>query len=153
LSNAKVILRSRQRILRTGESGLNPDELDLKAVKLTPGEITQFAAHPRLDLFVDGNSPHPAEKFGCSICHGGQGSATDFVLAAHTPNDVKALTEWRKQYQWESSHYWDFPMLPKRFLESTCVKCHYQMTDLIREGSRQEAPKLLQGYNLVRDNG
>ena len=38
-------------------------------------QINEFAAHPRLDLFVDSNSPHPAEKFGCTICHAGQGSA------------------------------------------------------------------------------
>src|SRR5947209_14339508 len=30
----------------------------LRDVKLTPGQITQYAAHPRLDLFVDGNSAH-----------------------------------------------------------------------------------------------
>src|SRR5262249_31416163 len=50
----------------------------LPATTLTDARVKQFAAHPRLDLFVDGNSPHPAEKFGCTICHGGQGSATDF---------------------------------------------------------------------------
>ena len=44
-------------------------------------------------------------------------------------------------------------MLPNRFVESSCVKCHHEMTDLIRDGSRVEAPKLMRGYNLVKDNG
>ncbi|HEV3144972.1 MAG TPA: c-type cytochrome, partial [Gemmataceae bacterium] len=37
--------------------------------------------------------------------------------------------------------------------ESSCLKCHHQVTDLVREGVRQEAPKLLKGYNLVREIG
>ena len=43
--------------------------------------------------------------------------------------------------------------MPKRFIESTCLKCHHQVTDLIRNGSMEEAPKLIKGYNLVRENG
>ena len=44
-------------------------------------------------------------------------------------------------------------MLSSRFLESGCVKCHHQMTDLVRHGSKEEAPKLLRGYNLVKELG
>ena len=44
-------------------------------------------------------------------------------------------------------------MLSNRFVESTCLKCHYQVTDLVRDGSKEEAPKLLRGFNLVRENG
>src|SRR5262249_14155292 len=36
---------------------------------LTEARVNEFCAHPRLDLFVDANSPHPAEKFGCTSCH------------------------------------------------------------------------------------
>src|SRR5262249_50405941 len=125
----------------------------VKTVKLTPGQVTQFAHHPRLDLFVDANSPHPMEKFGCTICHAGQGSATDFQLAAHTPADMKQKEEWTKEYHWHSDHFWDYPMLSKRFTEASCLKCHHQVTDLVRHGSKEEAPKLLRGYNLVRENG
>src|SRR5262249_7737503 len=56
----------------------------VKEVKLSDAQVTQYCVHPRMDLFVDSNSPHPMEKFGCTICHSGQGSATEFVLAAHT---------------------------------------------------------------------
>jgi cbb3-type cytochrome oxidase cytochrome c subunit/nitrate reductase cytochrome c-type subunit len=120
---------------------------------LDKGQIAMYAAHPRLDLFVDANSPHPMEKFGCTICHQGQGSATDFVNAAHTPADAEQEEEWHKEYGWAHSHFWDFPMLSSRFTESSCLKCHHEVTDLIRYGSKTEAPKLLRGYELVREYG
>ena len=135
--------------------GFDPSQLPdhARTVSLTPGQITQFAAHPRLDLFVDSNSAHPMNKFGCTICHGGQGSATDFVLSAHTPDDAAQHKEWAEEYNWRSSHDWEFPMLPNRFVESSCVKCHHEVTDLVRQGNKEEAPKLMRGFNLVRENG
>lgn len=137
----------------------NPKDVpkELRELKLTPGQITQFAAHPRLDLFVDGNSPHPMEKFGCTICHSGQGSSTSFTLASHSPNDAAQQRRWEapadEGYNWKHIHDWEYSMNPKRFTESGCLKCHHQVTDLIRFGSKEEAPKLLEGYNLVKDNG
>src|SRR5262249_22378000 len=76
-------------------SWLSPRVSDVKTIALSEGEITQFCVHPRLDLFVDSNSPHPMEKFGCTICHAGQGSATDFLNASHAPNDVKQEHGWK----------------------------------------------------------
>jgi mono/diheme cytochrome c family protein len=130
-----------------------PKKPVVKAIKLKEGEVAQYAAHPRLDLFVDNNSPHAMEKFGCTICHAGQGSATEFVLASHTPEGSSQEERWKEAHDWHSIHHWDYPMLSKRFVESSCVKCHHQMTDLIRHGSKEEAPKLLRGYNLVKENG
>jgi mono/diheme cytochrome c family protein len=130
---------------------------------LGQARINEFAAHPRLDLFVGADSKHPGEKFGCTICHSGQGSATEFTLASHTPNDTREKMRWTSAHHWESNHFWDFPMLPQRFLESGCVKCHYHVTDLMPEGNKVEyreeqkvdAPgaKVVQGFNLVRENG
>jgi mono/diheme cytochrome c family protein len=122
-------------------------------VDLTGAQITQYCAHPHLDLYVDTNSAHPAEKFGCTICHSGQGSATEFVLASHTPNDTWQQHEWTKNAGWFSNHDWEYPMLPNRFVESSCLKCHHQVTDLVRQGSKEEAPKVLKGFNLIRENG
>ncbi len=133
-----------------GIAQLAPREPAVKEVKLTPGQVTQYAAHPRLDLFVDANSPHPLEKFGCTACHAGQGSATDFQQADHTPATTRQEEAWKKEYNWHADHFWDFPMLSSRFVESSCTKCHHEMTDLIRHGSKDEAPKLLRGWNLVR---
>jgi hypothetical protein len=126
---------------------------DPRKVDLSDARVNEFSAHPRLDLFVDPNSPHPAEKFGCTACHGGQGSATDFFYASHTPNDPATKRLWEKEHGWKFNHDWEFPMQPRRFLESTCLKCHHQVIDLIREGNRNEAPKLVRGYNLVREYG
>jgi mono/diheme cytochrome c family protein len=153
LADARKLLLERQE--RGEKFTFDPSDLPtkLRAANLDGSEITEYSVHPRLDLFVESNSPHPAEKFGCTICHGGQGSATDFVLASHTPNDAAQKADWIKEHEWASNHYWDYPMLPKRFLESSCLKCHYQVTDMIRYGSKLEAPKLIRGYNLVRESG
>ena len=153
LDQARKILEERQ---KSGESlGYDPSELPKSpaTLKLSRSKITEYAAHPRLDLFVDSNSPHPAEKFGCTSCHSGQGSSTDFTLASHSPADAIQEHEWGKRYGWFFNHDWEFPMHSSRFMESACLKCHYQVTDLIRSGSKEEAPKVLKGYNLVRENG
>ncbi|HZZ82226.1 MAG TPA: c-type cytochrome [Gemmataceae bacterium] len=133
----------------------NPHDItpvDVKSV-LTPSRITEFAAHPRLDLFVGSNSKHPAEKFGCSSCHYGQGSGTSFLDASHSPNSSKTREEWHKDKGWEPAHMWDYPMLPHRFVESSCIKCHHEVTDLISTDNRVEAPKLIKGYNLIKEYG
>lgn len=132
---------------------LNPDQLKPKKLNLSDSRIAMFAAHPRLDLFVDSNSPHPAEKFGCSTCHGGQGSATTFLDATHAPNDVLQQERWTKEHNWASIHFWDYPMQPQRFAEATCLKCHHQVYDLYRDGSQIEAPTLVRGFNLIRELG
>jgi cbb3-type cytochrome oxidase cytochrome c subunit len=119
----------------------------------TDSRINEFCAHPRLDLYVGANSKHPVEKFGCSSCHAGQGSSTSFTLATHTPNNTAEKDRWIHQYDWQSLHDWDFPMLPQRFVESSCVKCHHEMTDLVGSDNRVEAPKLLRGFNLLKENG
>ena len=113
-----------------------------------------FATHPRLDLFAGATSPHPTADFGCTICHDGQGSSTSFLYASHTPDTPKQGEAWTEEHGWQAIHHWDFPQLPKRFLEATCVKCHHDVVEL--ETSRQfgnAAPKLVEGYNLVRQYG
>ncbi len=143
------------RVKRKENLGFDPSDLgkSVPSIKLTDAQVTQYCAHPRLDLFVDANSAHPMEKFGCTICHNGQGSATDFTLAVHTPDNADQKKAWQKNNGWEPFHDWEYPMLPPRFVESSCLKCHHQVTDLVRYGSKEEAPKLLKGYNLIRENG
>jgi cbb3-type cytochrome oxidase cytochrome c subunit len=155
LGSARERIRQREKVLEgTGEKlPYAASDLRLPTVKLTPAQVNEFRVHPRLDLFVGDTSPHPKEKFGCTACHGGQGSATDFMLASHTPNDTPTIKHWTKDLDWQSNHDWEFPMMPKRFAESTCVKCHHQISDLIREGNKIEAPKLVSGYRLVEKAG
>src|SRR5262249_22425220 len=85
--------------------------------------------------------------------HGGQGSATDFLNAAHRPNSSGQRAEWEHRHDWERGEVWDYPMLPGRFTEASCLKCHHLVTDLVRYGSKEEAPKLPRGFNHVRENG
>ena len=120
---------------------------------------TVFASHPHLTdgattispqgkvvpagLYLDANGPHKINNFGCTICHGGQGSGTDFTYSSHTPNDLAQEHEWKHTEQWREIHHWDEPMLPKRFMESSCVKCHHQVTDV------PQATKLQAGYQRI----
>jgi mono/diheme cytochrome c family protein len=153
LTAAHKLLADRE---KRGESlGFDPSDIPRKlaAIPLDGGQVTQYCAHPRLETFVDPNCPHPVEKFGCTICHGGQGSATDFQNADHVPNSAHQAELWEKNHDWERGEFWDYPMLPARFVEASCLKCHHQVTDLIRYGSKEEAPKLLRGFSLIRENG
>jgi len=94
-------------------------------------------------LYLDANGFHPINSFGCTICHGGQGSGTDFTYASHTPNSLEEAKHWEKKYHWRDFHFWDFPMLPKRFIESGCLKCHQQVTDI------PQATRLQAGYQRI----
>ncbi|MBS0207343.1 MAG: c-type cytochrome [Planctomycetes bacterium] len=114
-----------------------------------------FSSHPKLDLFVGSLSPHKMADVGCTICHDGQGSATDFKWASHTPNNPNEADEWSRKHGWFNNHHWIFPQQPTRFAESTCLKCHHEVIEL--EPSERfpdpPAPKLVEGYNLIRQYG
>ena len=49
---------------------------------------------------------HPVDRFGCTVCHHGQGAALTF-------NEAKA-----------DDVFWDYPLLPPEMTEATCVTCH-----------------------------
>ncbi|MCP4600384.1 MAG: c-type cytochrome [Proteobacteria bacterium] len=66
------------------------------------GAKEPHAAHPGTLL-----EHHPPERFGCTVCHQGQGLATTAV-DAHA-NEIE---------------FWDEPMLEHRFIEATCEQCH-----------------------------
>jgi mono/diheme cytochrome c family protein len=51
---------------------------------------------------------HPVDKFGCTICHGGQGRAMDRINA----------------FGEEAFTHWDHPLLHPPYIESSCGKCH-----------------------------
>jgi len=114
-----------------------------------------YCGHPRLDLMVGSSSPHPMADFGCTICHDGQGSATDFRWASHSPDNLEQAGRWRKEHGWSRNPHWDFPMLPARFAQSGCLKCHHEVVDLqpSRRFPDPPAATLVEGYQLVRRNG
>ncbi len=114
-----------------------------------------YASHPRLDLFVGSDSPHKMSQFACTVCHEGQGSATEFKWASHSPNTPDQERRWIEVYDWFDNHHWVYPMFPKRFAESACLKCHHEVIEL--EPSERfpdpPAPKLMHGYHLIRKYG
>ncbi|MEM7315621.1 MAG: hypothetical protein AAF497_20980, partial [Planctomycetota bacterium] len=106
-----------------------------------------YTSHPRLDLFVGSLSPHSLAVFGCTSCHEGQGSATAFKFASHAPNDTEQEEQWMKDHGWFNNHHWIFPMFPKRFAESSCLKCHHEVASLEPSSRFPEppAPKVVEG--------
>lgn len=72
---------------------------------------------------------HPGEKFGCTICHLGQGQATTYQGAAH-----------------HEIEFWEETMLPKQYLEASCGKCHLPI-------EMPEATGLALGKNLFDTKG
>jgi mono/diheme cytochrome c family protein len=126
-------------------------------IKLTVerGLPNPYVSHPRLDLFVSSMSPHRQEVFACTVCHEGQGSATDFNWASHTPNTREDEKDWKDKYGWFDNHHWIYPMYPTRFAESACLKCHHQVTELEPSLAFPEAPasKVTHGYQLIQKYG
>ncbi|MFL2865233.1 MAG: hypothetical protein ACJZ8Y_08455 [Pirellulaceae bacterium] len=114
-----------------------------------------FASHPRLDLFVGSLSPHKVSDFACTICHEGQGSATEFKWASHMPDSELDRKRWMEEHGWFDNHHWIYPQHPKRFIESTCLKCHHNVTELEPSLKFPEAPapKVVRGYNTIRKFG
>jgi len=70
----------------------------LQEASLSDITLQPFRRHPVV--------PHNLEQFGCVMCHRGQGIATT-VEEAH-----------------ESTLAWEQPILPARFIESSCGQCH-----------------------------
>ncbi len=83
-----------------------------------------FTAHPGTWL-----TTHPVERFGCTICHDGQGDATTYRDAAHRP-----------------IAFIERPMRPVETIEANCGRCH-------RSIDPPDAPALAEGRHLIRDSG
>ncbi len=102
-----------------------------------------FRTHPKLDLYLGASSPHPLNKIGCTVCHGGVGQAVNFNTCAHVPNDEDQAKVWTVKYNWKEPEGVPVPMLPLKYTEGSCLKCH---------GTQQHvnfAPKLDKGRELM----
>ena len=84
-----------------------------------------FVAHPG-----DYLQWHPPEKFGCTVCHGGQGLATE-VKAAH--GEVE---------------HWERPLLRGPLVQASCYKCHGDL-----DAIHAHVPVLAQGIQLYKKLG
>jgi len=45
---------------------------------------------------------------------------------------------WSEEFHWKSTHYGTSRCCRTAFVESSCVKCHYEITDLVRDGTKIE---------------
>jgi mono/diheme cytochrome c family protein len=68
---------------------------------------------------------HPVDRFGCTVCHHGQGAATNI-------RDAKA-----------EDVFWDYPLLTAELTQASCLACHDA-----RELPRKQVPLLLEGMRL-----
>jgi cbb3-type cytochrome oxidase cytochrome c subunit len=117
---------------RTAHGGWTSDD----AVRFTK----TFMAHPRLrDLYVGDNSKHPMLKFGCTICHEGDGRDTHFSRVVHIPDTDKEGEDWKvrhgtpyglEHYDWNYRELWDAPMIQTKFLQAACRRCHKESVEL-----------------------
>jgi mono/diheme cytochrome c family protein len=88
-------------------------------------EKQPFRTHPKLDLMVGMESPHPMKLSGCTSCHGGEGQrVNDFSSVAHMPDSEKQEHEWVEKYGWKEPHHVATPMFKLSQTEAGCVKCH-----------------------------
>jgi len=89
-----------------------------------------FLPHPGTYL-----EAHPVKRFGCTICHGGQGQALDKRDAfAQNPRNA-----------------WDQPVLDPPFIESSCGKCHLSLfsADSVLKNTRV----LIEGWSIFLREG
>src|SRR3989338_4263890 len=91
------------------------------------GVAEPFACHP--GPFLD---DHDVDKFGCTICHGGQGRATTKEEAHANRREV----------------FWERPILSPTLIQSSCGICHDP--DHLKNN---HAPLLAQGAELFREQG
>ena len=116
----------------------NPDYIDAKQ---------PYTTHPNLDLYLTSSSPHPFEEFGCTGCHNGRGRGTNFVSVTHTPDNPQDKASWEEEYDWHEIHHWLKPMLPAKYSEASCFKCHNNEVQI------KGADKLTLGLTLIEKNG
>ncbi len=74
-----------------------------------------FRAHPPI--------PHHVKDWGCTVCHRGQGAATE-VAEAH-----------------QTTLAWEQPLLPVRYIQASCGSCHREPLS--------ETPRLDRGRELL----
>ena len=83
------------------------------------GAPEPYRTHPKIY--------HDVDDLGCTFCHEGQGSATEYLESTGR------------------IRYWDRPLLPRAYMEASCAKCH-------REAEVPQAPRVNTGRKLIRES-
>jgi mono/diheme cytochrome c family protein len=106
-----------------------------------------FRTHPSFYRMVGSESMHPATTFGCTPCHGGRDRATSFWSAGHSPTSEAQERAWTKKYAWEFDKFNESPVLPLKYAEAGCYRCH------ANEVNFPDAPTLDAGLRMVESLG
>ncbi len=80
--------------------------------------------HPDRGLFLSADSPHPYRRFGCATCHGGEGRATGFSRAGHSPATPEQARHWQEDLDWRPPRD-GRAMLPLDLTAAACGRCHH----------------------------
>jgi cbb3-type cytochrome oxidase cytochrome c subunit len=91
-------------------------------------EDPSYGGYPQPLAYHPQHDQHPFEKFGCTICHRGQGRATTVVDAHGTVP------------------HWDWPMLPLKYTQASCGQCH-------QAADNPAAPELARGEQVFEGSG
>lgn len=95
-------------------------------------ETHPFRSHPN-------PFQHPFDRFGCTVCHSGQGRATT-EKAAHG-----------------QVVHWEAPMLPLKYTQASCGKCHLSseipQAPVLAEGKRLFEAKACRGCHKLNGEG
>lgn len=105
-----------------------PDRVDRCTSCHVTVEDASYAGFPLPLAYHPNHDRHPFDKFGCTICHQGQGRAT-------TRDAAHGHVE-----------HWDRPMLETKYIQSACAQCHLP-EDI------PEAPQLLRGQVVFEESG
>ena len=88
-------------------------------------EENPFRTHPDRKYYL-GN--HEIRKFGCTPCHGGEGSAINEVERAHG-----------------GDHYWEDPLVTfEGGVEARCLNCHVSLQGMENQGAGARGERLFQ---------
>ncbi len=88
-----------------------------------------FKTHPERSVLL---GKHPVGKFGCTLCHGGQGPALNSLTTAHGI-DLKTGKHLK---------FWESPLLRGDDIQTNCLKCHGRTLEI------PEAPVVSKGKRL-----
>jgi mono/diheme cytochrome c family protein len=91
-------------------------------------EDPSYGGYPQPLAYHPQHEQHSFEKFGCTICHRGQGRAT---TSADAHGNVA---------------HWDQPMLPLQYIQASCGQCH-------EAADNPAAPELARGQQVFDSSG
>jgi len=91
-------------------------------------EDPSYGGYPQPLAYHPQHDQHPFDRFGCTICHRGQGRAT-------TAEDAHGNVA-----------HWDQPMLPLKYIEASCGQCH-------EAADNPAAPRLARGSQVFETVG